>query len=312
VYILFTALTDRLKFYWESCGPVGKVLGIIYALFGFLTIFRDNFLLQEDQTQYATRKILPRIDWKVWALAFAVILIISILEGAYRAYRKRSAVAHRSTDFVPERLSPGYNQPTSSLRPASHNRPVIAQYEEIGIPATIKKGTLPKICIVQNKPRVEWLELDEKFIWHIRRARTSALGFVVPFYNDPQQSTPGARLEFAKVHAIFTEEVTQEKTIVPRSCWIEEEYDWTNLNPGDQKIIVLVLVSDKQEPIAVGTSRDYRSWYNKHAGECPLTEYPLQPNKNYFVELCLLGGGNGEFRQVSRFHLNLKEIISPS
>ncbi len=207
---------------------------------------------------------------------------------------------------IKEQASPN----VGSLRPKPNTPPTEqSQPNTPTVPAPTVRNRSPKICIVRNKPKVEWLDLDERYIWRISKIKTKLQGVVFPLYNDPQKSDPGAELEYAKAHLVFSAGGSEDKVIVPFACWIGEEYNWTKLAPGDQKFILLAVTLEKKEfPIATfGTSRDYRGWYTKHSDECPITDYLLEL-KTYSVELCLLGGGNGEFRQVDKFDLPLVDF----
>ena len=82
------AIRERVGFWWESCGILWKVLGMIYALFAALTLYRDNFMSADEQKQYATMVLLPKLSWKYWVLMFLVIFVGAILERALRAHIK--------------------------------------------------------------------------------------------------------------------------------------------------------------------------------------------------------------------------------
>jgi hypothetical protein len=252
----------------------------------------------------------------LWALS-VLLWMIWIFSHPWLAGRRKSVegkVEEPSTSHAGPiiNISPTISPTISPVIAAQLSpRNVSVQPDMQATSNPVKTKDSPTIGLVKNKPRVEWLALDDNFIWSISRVKTKSLGIAVPLYNDPQQSDPGAELKYAKAHLVFTDEATKERTIVPAACWIGEEFNWANLEPGDQKFVVLVVVSDVWEnPIAIGTSRDFSDWYRRNDdGEVPLSDHPLELHKSYLVELCLLGGGNGEFRQVYKFHLSIVETL---
>jgi hypothetical protein len=98
---MFTGARERVAFWWESCGPLWKVAGMIYAIFGALTLYRDNFMSPEAQKRYATMTLLPKIAWSYWVLALVVIFVGAILEGTFRAYKRSGSPSQPLDPFLP-------------------------------------------------------------------------------------------------------------------------------------------------------------------------------------------------------------------
>ncbi len=84
---MWRAIKERIVFWWKSCGVLWRVLVVIYTIFGALTLYRDNFMSADDQKQYATMNLLPKLSWKYWVVAFVVIFVGAVLEGAFRAHK---------------------------------------------------------------------------------------------------------------------------------------------------------------------------------------------------------------------------------
>jgi hypothetical protein len=74
---------------------------MIYALFAALTLYRDNFMSQSDQQQYATMSLLPKLNWEKWLTAFVIITLVAILEGAYSAHKKRTLTVRHTSPPTP-------------------------------------------------------------------------------------------------------------------------------------------------------------------------------------------------------------------
>lgn len=62
-------------------------MSIFLAIWGILSNFRDDFLPPEQQDRWVMRLLLPRWYWII--IGFLVITVITILEGSYRAHRRK-------------------------------------------------------------------------------------------------------------------------------------------------------------------------------------------------------------------------------
>ena len=161
--------------------------------------------------------------------------------------------------------------------------------------------------IEQGEPEAKWLHPDDRLIWRLGKEETDVVGLVLPFYNDAIRSHPGTELEYAKAHLIFTDTTSHKKVRVPRACWIGAEFDWTNFRPGDQRYLILAMLQDYGwVPIAIGTNRTKYDWY-KEDGEQDFETFPLAL-ASYTLEIVLIWGGNGEFREVYTLPLDLATL----
>ena len=113
-------ITDRVAFWWESFRPLWMIITILYAIFGVLTLFRDNFMSPDLQRRYATMALIPRLSWKFWVPTFVVMFVAALLEGAYRAFKKREA-AVKETPIVA--AQPQRHQIAVSANPLSDPTP---------------------------------------------------------------------------------------------------------------------------------------------------------------------------------------------
>jgi hypothetical protein len=73
--------------FWKQAlwRPVVWVTSGLFALYWVLEFFRDEFLSSDQQEQYRLLHFIPYWQWRTWLLTLAVILLVSLLEGSYRA-----------------------------------------------------------------------------------------------------------------------------------------------------------------------------------------------------------------------------------
>jgi hypothetical protein len=75
---------NRLNFVHDLQGHWGfKLVAVIWGVFGFLTLVRDNFLSPELQKEYATLNVLPRWPWYAYVIGLLVTLLLMVVEAAY-------------------------------------------------------------------------------------------------------------------------------------------------------------------------------------------------------------------------------------
>jgi hypothetical protein len=68
-------------------------VGVAWTLFSNAATARDNLLSAETQKALATERLLtwlPKWDWHVWLIGLLVLVILCLLDGAYRKYSKET------------------------------------------------------------------------------------------------------------------------------------------------------------------------------------------------------------------------------
>lgn len=131
------AAKERIEFWWKSCRPLWKVIGMIWGAFGFFIIVRDNFMPDAMQRKYATMVLVSRIDWKIWLLGLFLIVIIALLEGSYREHKRRTRQINASelqkSESNSARTLPQLAPRDAELVTLPANRPIVVptKYGEI-------------------------------------------------------------------------------------------------------------------------------------------------------------------------------------
>jgi hypothetical protein len=69
--------------------PIVWTVGAIFGLMSGLAFFRDEFLPEAYRENLRILKLIPRWNWRTWAIAGLTAIIVLILEGAYRAVTTR-------------------------------------------------------------------------------------------------------------------------------------------------------------------------------------------------------------------------------
>jgi hypothetical protein len=65
-------------------GRVIPVVVIAYAVFGALTLYRDNFLPSDKRARWETLALLPRWSISTWVAIALAIVALAFFEGSYR------------------------------------------------------------------------------------------------------------------------------------------------------------------------------------------------------------------------------------
>jgi hypothetical protein len=189
----------------------------------------------------------------------------------------------------------------------------------VPVPAPILAPTRPVVAprrertaqIEHNEPIVKAVHLDKEDIWRMGTTRNygedNAVGLLLPLYFDPKKSEIGARVEYARVHLIFTSSL-DPPVRVDHACWINSLLDTLDLEPGETKYILLALLSGEESKPArtISTNRTKWDWYKEAGGE-PLEYIGLQ-RRPYKLEVIIIWGGNSEFRKISELVLDLSDV----
>lgn len=72
-------------------------LAVAWTVFSNLATVRDNFLPAKIRDALQVLKVVPKVPWWGWAIGVLVILLFTVLEGAYKEIKGRDAVIERST-----------------------------------------------------------------------------------------------------------------------------------------------------------------------------------------------------------------------
>lgn len=192
-------------------------------------------------------------------------------------------------------------QTTGDLRPP-----------EVRPPARgLERGKEKHAHIECRDPRLETLHLDGQAIWRLGEnpitweRQNDSLGILLPLYLDPRQSDAGVRVEYARVHLVFTDSLNPKSPVtVDHACWINSCWDYVELLPGETKHILLALLKeDSQDLATITTNRTGLNWYREYGGRD--FDFVSLPRADYKLEAILMWGGNQEFRKIFGIALNL-------
>jgi hypothetical protein len=94
---------QRRKIWWEILHPTwGWLVLTPFAILSAVQAVRDEYLAPEVAAHYRLPEILPKWEWERWALVTATLLVVLLLESAYRAIRKREIeIAALRGDLAP-------------------------------------------------------------------------------------------------------------------------------------------------------------------------------------------------------------------
>jgi pyrimidine deaminase RibD-like protein len=183
------------------------------------------------------------------------------------------------------------NAPTTQPEPTMHTKPS------------------PKIIIEPLEPSVRWISPDDHSVWRLGKADAQIAALILPFYLDPIQSDPIYHLEYLRAHLVFTDTSSGKKIRVSHGCWINASLDSLEFRPGETKYLILAIIKEYgSELLAVSTNRTKYDWYKTEGAE-EFESVPL-PVGDYRLEVVLIWGGGGQFRQTFVLTLDLANLSS--
>jgi hypothetical protein len=258
-------------------------------------------------------------------LVIAIAAIYLVFEGRRE---KSSEVAHTATPAKTEAMVSNSGNSTASGGTVSDSGnskvdvhvypttpPVRPEPPRFTAPAPREKRSCMEIRDTEIRP----VYLDDETIWRIgknpaSRGEVDSVALLLPIYFNAKESDPGARVEYAKVHLVFTNPAFPRKPItVAHACWVGARFDSIEINPGETKNSILAFF-DKQgggvhKLTTLSTNRTKYDWYEEADGAdfdssgLPLAEYQL--------EIVLIWGGGGQFREIFNIPVNfLSDEIS--
>lgn len=254
-------------------------------------------------------EVLRRYSWAVkylWVIALLLWLCWCILRFVRNhqdpSKFPASGLTSNSQRFGPinVNISPTISStvasPTTISR--SHSEPVVHHVRT----GTEHRPKVPKI--VFRKPRSVWLTMKRENCWAITDEHTGVRGSVLPVYNDPTLSSSDA--EFVRAAVSFLEQgnPVAEKCVIGDACWIDEPHESTSLRLGDEKLIVLVVANGEGQYAMANTARGLRGLQMAYNVEDPVKPIDLSGTR-YQVDICLIHGGNSQFKDFHGFHLDI-------
>ncbi len=86
-------VSRRLSFWRDALVRpwVGLIL-VLWSLFSNAATIRDNFLTPEVQKHWQTLGLIPKWPWWVWIIGTLILLLLTVLEGAYRVVEKKGGI----------------------------------------------------------------------------------------------------------------------------------------------------------------------------------------------------------------------------
>jgi len=199
---------------------------------------------------------------------------------------------------------------TASIKDSAN----VTQHFHLGTNASIKTAgsspkpkKIPKPQIVLRNPQLAKLMFDPREgSWNIGEFGTP--GIILPIYHDPLVSDAGAEVTFIRAHMKFTSKSLNRETIVQSGCWLGNQFNWEDFPTGALKYVLLCLFTPDLQAITVENIRDTSShWGYRDDPRDGLTPYALAMD-DYEVEICLLGGSDGRFKQVELIDLPKAEL----
>ena len=120
---MLAGYSHRAVFYWVTAKRLAWRWFVVapFAVGGAFTFVRDEFLPPSRAQSLKVLQILPDIGWYWWALAALALLLIFMMEGAFREYRdalRKGAQPNKHPDMDLHELclhisQVGYNQSTA-------------------------------------------------------------------------------------------------------------------------------------------------------------------------------------------------------
>jgi hypothetical protein len=211
------------------------------------------------------------------------------------------------------RLEGGQPNATASIKDSAN----VTQHFHLGTNAPIKiagpspqSKKIPKPQIVLRNPQLAKLMFDPREgFWKIVDFGLVP-GIVLPIYHDPLASEAGAEVSLIRAHMKFTSRSLNRETIVQSGCWLENRFNWEDFPTGALKYLVLCLFMPDLRPVTLENVRDTSShWAYRDEPQDGLNIYALTMD-DYEVEICLLGGNDGRFKQVEAINLPKTELES--
>jgi hypothetical protein len=238
--------------------------------------------------------------WIGWAAIWVIWLVTHY--GTLRG-----TPGHKPTDPIQESRQP-INitvSPTISptISPTQTTAPTIQpETKEYAEPS-------PKICLEPLEPAAKWVTIDEDVVWRLGKGDSEIAALILPFYLDPIQSDPVYSLEYVKAHLVFTNTSSGKKFRVPHGCWVNASLDSLEFRPGEIKYLILVIIQEYgSKLVALSTNRTKYDW-SKTEGTEEFDSIPL-PAENYRLEVVLIWGGGGQFKQTYSLTLDLATLTA--
>jgi hypothetical protein len=254
---MFMGGRERVAFWWESCGLLWKVAGMIYAIFGGLTLFRDNFMSPERQKKYATMTLLPQIGWKWWVGAFLVIVVGAILEGTFRTYEKHNpapSTAPETQTQTPQTTGAEIEKRGDlQLRLLLHVLgrmfgwpDTVAERPKSNVPLPLTaEAAMRRPNLVIYGHTYPDLECGSDSVWRPWRSGHRSKGLVLNIRNDPREDGTGTDAIGVRTQVLFTHSNGYPGPSFSALPRIGERYGIVGIPTGTEK---QVLVGIKMGP----------------------------------------------------------------